>query len=401
MRSRPVVGTVAGSDSGGGAGLQADLKTFTSLGTFGVTVVTSITAQNTEGVREVYPLPPSLVQSQLEAVIADFDIRFVKTGVLPSEEVVEVLRNKVTERSLGLVLDPVLVAKSGQRLVGDQVISAIRKLASYSLILTPNITELELLSGRKVNDLPSMEEAALSLSSSLGTNVLAKGGERSEGKDILIIDGRLSHLSSPRVETKDTHGSGDVLSAAITSYLAKGNKLPEAVREAKEFVTSSIVNSLRIGKGRGPVDPFASVERLAHREMVREELEELVLRLEEMKELIIALLRTEDKANIGSITPYQEVATLAGGIVRYMNWIKVDGPIVFGVENLVSSALRRTGAKVGLSISLSERLLRNSERYGLRMRENGPCDILMEGDKVVILAQNGRELLEKLEVLAK
>ncbi|BBD72985.1 bifunctional hydroxymethylpyrimidine kinase/phosphomethylpyrimidine kinase [Sulfodiicoccus acidiphilus] len=402
MRSRPVVGTIAGSDSGGGAGLQADLRTFTSLGTFGVTVVTSVTAQNTVGVSAIYPLPPSFVEAQLKAVLDDFDVRFMKTGVLPTAEVVEVVRRKVLESRVGLVLDPVMVAKSGDRLAGNDVLEALKNLAKTSLIITPNLAELELLTGSKIDDLNTLEEAAALLSSQLGTNVLAKGGERLKGEDVVVIDGRINHLRGTVAETKDTHGSGDVLSAAITSLLARGRKLHEAVREAKEFTTMSITSGMRIGKGRGPVDPFANVERLAEREKAREELEELVLKLEERKELIVALLKTEDKANLGYMTPYSEVATLAGGIIRYMGWIKVDGPIVFGVQNLVSTALRRTGSRLGLSTSLTEKLLRNSEKYGLTIKESGqPCDVLLEGDKVVVLAQSSRELLDKLEVLAR
>ena len=255
----PLALTIAGSDSGGGAGIQADLKTFFALGVHGMSAITALTAQNTVGVSGVFEVPPAFVEQQIEAVANDIGVDAAKTGMLASAPIVQSVADAVKEFDLGhLVVDPVFVSKHGDELLHESAIDALRSvLVPLATVLTPNIPEAEGLLGYEI-DAESPDEAAAKELVSLGARwVLLKGGHlRSEDATDLLTDGKeVIRISQKRIDSKNTHGTGCVLSAALTACLAKGLSVPEAAIEAKKFVTRAIERSLDIGHGIGPVNP--------------------------------------------------------------------------------------------------------------------------------------------------
>lgn len=248
----PVALTIAGSDPSGGAGLQADLKTFHRFGVYGEAVVTLITVQNTVSLDRVETLPPDLVLAQLRAVLADIPPRAAKTGALGSAAVIEVIAAQ--DFSFPLVVDPVMIAKHGARL-GD----LSSKLIAKAYLLTPNLDEASELAGFPVNDRDSMSRAAQMLIAMGARNVLVKGGHlHGDALDLLVMEGgEEREFSAPRIETRHTHGTGCTYSAAITAELAKGTGLVEAVSRAKTFVTEAIRTNPGLGHGSGPLNHFA------------------------------------------------------------------------------------------------------------------------------------------------
>jgi hydroxymethylpyrimidine kinase/phosphomethylpyrimidine kinase/thiamine-phosphate diphosphorylase len=262
---RGAVMTVAGSDSGGGAGIQADIKTITLLGSYASSVVTALTAQNTLGVTGIHGVPAPFVAEQLEAVLRDIPVDVVKSGMLYSTEIVEVLAEKLASyRKRIFVLDPVMIAKGGNRLIGtDAVSSLLRTLVPMTYLLTPNVPEAEAMTGLKIKDEGSMIAAAEALARLGARNVLIKGGhlEGGDAVDILFDRKEIRRLSSARIETPNTHGTGCTYASAIAAFLAQGNPLPEAVAAAKRFITAAIQNSVPLGGGHGPVNHFVAAQR--------------------------------------------------------------------------------------------------------------------------------------------
>lgn len=262
--------TIAGSDSGGGAGIQADLLTFQAHGVHGATVITAVTAQNTVTVTDWLALPASLVRAQIEAVADDMRIGALKTGMLANRDLIEVVAAVVVERGLGpLVVDPVMVAKSGDRLLDPAAERAyLDLLFPHAALITPNLPEAEALLGRPVRTVDAMREAAVDLAKLGPRAVLMKGGHL-EGTptDILWENGALHELKSERIETTNTHGTGCTYSAAITARLAKGDTVEDAVRGAKAYLTAAIRESYGPGRGHGPVRHLNSlaVSRLTSR----------------------------------------------------------------------------------------------------------------------------------------
>lgn len=255
----PVALTIAGSDSGGGAGIQADLHTFAAHAVHGTSVLTSVTAQNTLGVTDVHPVPPATVAAQLDAVLSDFDVKAVKTGLLLDETILSVVAQRAEAGGLpGLVVDPVLVAGSGDRLFFGDPIGYLERLSPHTIVLTPNIPETEALVGGRITTLDDMREAARDLARFGGQAVLVKGGHvhgSDDSTDVLWTRGRFSILSHPRVETVNTHGTGCTLSAAIAARLAHGHPVVQAVTGAKRYLTEALAAaaSWRLGAGCGPV----------------------------------------------------------------------------------------------------------------------------------------------------
>ncbi len=265
MSSTPRALTIAGSDSGGGAGIQADLKTFQELQVFGMSAVTAITAQNTLGVTGIYPLDKDAVASQISAVATDIGVDAVKTGMIASEEIMQTIADKIREHQLkNLVVDPVMIAKSGAALLNPEARQALtRILIPLATVVTPNIPEAEELTGLSLNSLEQRKEAAKRIVDMGAKAVIIKGGHLS-GKEAtdLFYDGKEFHtFSAPRFETKHTHGTGCTFSAAITACLAKGDSLLDAVRTAKEFITAAISFPLELGRGHGPTNHWAYREK--------------------------------------------------------------------------------------------------------------------------------------------
>ena len=256
--------TIAGSDSSGGAGIQADLKTFAANGCYGMSVITALTAQNTQGVAAIHAAPVDFVAQQLDAVLPDVGADAVKIGMLFSPELIETVARKLQEyRVTRIVLDPVMVAQSGDKLLRDDAVEALKiHLIPMAEILTPNVPEAEALLGRKIGTFDELPAAAVDLAKMGCRNVLVKGGhlEGEDSDDCLCLgDGkRIVRLPCVRVETRNNHGTGCTLSSAIAAFIAKGSDVETAVRRAKEYVTGAIRAGAvyRLGHGHGPVHPF-------------------------------------------------------------------------------------------------------------------------------------------------
>ena len=256
--------TVAGSDSGGGAGIQADLRTFAAHGVHGTSAITAITAQNSVGVSAWVALEPAMVVAQIEAVAVDMPVAAAKTGMLANAAIVEAVADAIQRLRIGpVVVDPVMVAKSGDRLLDAAAERAyVARLFPLAAIVTPNLHEAAALLGREVRDVPAMREAAKDLAALGARAVLVKGGAlRGDAVDVLFDGARLVELPGPRVDTPNTHGTGCTLSAAICARLALGDALLDAVRAAKAYLVEGLRRSYAVGKGRGvphhlhPLDP--------------------------------------------------------------------------------------------------------------------------------------------------
>lgn len=258
MSVLPVALTVAGSDSGGGAGIQADLKTFFALGCHGTSAITALTAQNTLGVHDVHALPPAFVVGQIDAIVSDLPPRAVKTGMLASASIVEAVAASLGRLRVPIVVDPVSVSAHGHRLLEEDALDALRKLIlPLASVLTPNLPEASVMLGRKITDVAGMEDAARALADLGPDSVLVKGGhlDGPSAVDVLYSRGRIEHVTGERFATEDTHGTGCALSAAIAAFLARGATVETAVAEAKVFISGAIRYGLRIGEGFGPVNP--------------------------------------------------------------------------------------------------------------------------------------------------
>lgn len=255
--------TIAGSDPSGGAGLQADLKTFHQHRVYGTSVVTLLTVQNTQSVQDVLVLAPEFVLAQLEAVVADLPVAAAKTGALGSVAIVEAVAARVARLPFPLVVDPVMISKHGARLIDEAATEAVAKyLLPAAYLVTPNLLEAAALSGRAVEDLAGMEDAARAIGDLGVRSVLVKGGHLAgQAVDVLWTGpGELHRFVSDRIDTPHTHGTGCVYSAAITARLARGDDLPTAVQRAKRFVTNAIRTNPGLGHGFGPTNLFADTE---------------------------------------------------------------------------------------------------------------------------------------------
>jgi len=258
---RPKVAlTIAGSDSGGGAGIQADLKTFAAHGVFGTSALTAGTAQNTVEVTGIEELSPEIVGLQIDAVATDIGVDAVKTGMLSSRSLIEIVARKLEEHRLEkTVVDPVMVAKSGARLLDPGAVAALAgELLPRALVVTPNLPEAESLVGFPVEDEASILEAAKRIVEMGARAALVKGGHGGgeESVDVLYYRGRFRYYRAPRIATKNTHGTGCTFSAAIAAELALGRELEEAVERAKAYLTKALSTGLELGRGHGPLNHF-------------------------------------------------------------------------------------------------------------------------------------------------
>lgn len=256
--------TIAGSDSGGGAGIQADLKTFQELKVYGMSAITAITAQNTRGVDGVYPMTLEAIEKQLESIAVDLRPDALKTGMLFNSEIIELVAEKIKEyRWRNLVIDPVMIAKGGANLLQKEAAESMkRKLLPLATVLTPNIPEAEVLTGMNIRNIEERKEAAKRLNAMGVAYVVIKGGHGAEKEAIdLLFDGSdFSSLVAERIPTKNTHGTGCTFSAAITAALANGYSINEAFRLGKDFIHQAIKNDLHIGSGHGPTNHWAYQE---------------------------------------------------------------------------------------------------------------------------------------------
>jgi hydroxymethylpyrimidine/phosphomethylpyrimidine kinase len=258
--TKAVALTIAGSDPSGGAGIQADLKTFHQFGVYGEAAITLITVQNTRGVERIECLAPDLVADQIRAVIGDIPAAAAKTGALGNLGIIEAVAALAADFPFPLVVDPVILSKHGFALLEAAAVDALKtRLLPYTFLLTPNLEEAALLTGAEVRNVEGMRQAAKKLASLGPRAVLVKGGHLGDGDatDVLFYQGEWREFTSPRIATHNTHGTGCTLSAAITAGLASGRALPEAVERAKRYVTAAIHSNPGFGTGSGPLDHHA------------------------------------------------------------------------------------------------------------------------------------------------
>lgn len=263
MTQIPQVLTIAGSDSGGGAGIQADIKTFQERDVFGLSVITAVTAQNTLGVQAVHPVPVESVRDQWEAIFSDFTISAIKTGMLVNGDYMKLISEVYRDVSkVPLVIDPVMIAKGGHSLMEETAIQVMKDtLAPLAHVITPNIPEAEALTGMSIESTEDMLKAAQQLRDKGSKNVVIKGGhavDKEKAEDLLLLEnGEVIWLSTERIETKDTHGTGCTFSACIAAELGKGQSVEDAVRTAKAYIQAAIKHGLDIGHGHGPTNHWA------------------------------------------------------------------------------------------------------------------------------------------------
>lgn len=379
-REVPVALTIAGSDSGGGAGIEADLKTFSSLGVHGVVALTSITAQNTREVREIYNLPPRLVKEQVLAVVEDLGVDAAKTGMLGSVEIVNVVADIAREYNIPLVVDPVMYSKSGSQLLESEGIIVLReKLIPLAKIVTPNIPEAEELTGLKIGNVEDAVEAAKRIVEVLGAEAaVVKGGHlRSGGEvvDVLYYDGKIKKYKMPYINSKNTHGTGCVFSAAITAEIAKNKTLEEAVDTAKKLTYQAILYGLNIGKGHGPVNPTSWLGLDAERYRVIQCVEKALERLVDNGRLVSRYV-PEVQMNLVMALPREyarsvnDVAGVLGRIVRVGDKVKPSGPVVFGASKHLARAVLKImeydpNVRAALNLRYCRELVDLASRIGL------------------------------------
>lgn len=382
--------TVAGSDSGGGAGIQADLKTFAALRVYGMSAITAITAQNTVNVIAVHDVPTDVIRAQIEAVFSDIGVDAAKTGMLHTSEIIRVVADKIEEYKIPTVVDPVMISKSGAELLQESAIDALRKtLLPVATVVTPNAKEAEALAQIKIRTLKDAKEAAKSISGLGPRAVVVKGGHipfEKQAVDTLYFEGDFKEFSAPFVESVTDHGTGCSFSAAITAELAKANTIPKAVEVAKGLITTAIRHGILVGKGHGPVNPISIIYRDAERWEVLEDMKQAIQKLEE-SELFFRLI-PESQCNIAMSLRDPEslldVAAVPGRIVKVGHRAKASNAPWFGASKHVASAILTAtrfdpSIRAALNILYLPSLISISEKLGLKVsyydRTQEPEDI--------------------------
>jgi hydroxymethylpyrimidine kinase/phosphomethylpyrimidine kinase len=260
FNKKPIILTIAGSDPSGGAGIQADLKVIALLGGYGTSVITALTAQNTEGVQGVLPVPLSFIKKQLQSVLSDIDVDAVKTGMLVRSEVISLVAQMIKKYKVKrLVVDPVMVSGSGHSLLERKAVQILKdELFPIAGLITPNLSEASVLSGLPVWTLADMKRAARVIKEKIRGNVLIKGGHLSGAAVDLFFDGAsFQKFSGPRIRIRNTHGTGCTFSAAIATFWGQGLTLSNAIEKAKEFITKAIAGAQPVGHGSWPTNPYA------------------------------------------------------------------------------------------------------------------------------------------------
>jgi hydroxymethylpyrimidine/phosphomethylpyrimidine kinase len=248
-----VVLSIAGSDSSGGAGIQADLKTFEAFGVFGTTAITVLTAQNTTGVHDIYTVEPKFIQKQLQVIKEDFDIASIKIGMLFSNDIIEVVKGFIKDFDIPIVFDPVFISKAGSKLLSDDAIENMKTLLPFCTIATPNLFEAKEMFGYKKDDTKSIKTIQTQPCKVVVKNHIQTINNHQRSVDILYTDTEIESFDTPYIDTSNTHGTGCSYSSAIAANLALGKTLEEAIKEAKKFIYLSVKNAPDIGAGKGPI----------------------------------------------------------------------------------------------------------------------------------------------------
>ncbi len=373
----PVALTIAGSDSGGGAGIQADLKTFAALGVHGTCAITAVTAQNTLYVRDIISIPPEIVMAQIDVVADDIEVDAAKTGMLHDPEIIELVRSEQNEHGFPLVVDPVIWAGSGDRLVTPAAEKKIVKsLIPISQVVTPNITEASVIADTLINSVKDMEEAARGIAT-LGSEVVVVKGGHLEATGDTIVDvmfhgGEITHFKKPKMEEPGTHGSGCSFAAAIAAYIAKGFESVEAVFHAEKFIDVAVGNPVMIGGGRKPVNPIFWLEIDAERWRVLNDLDEAVKRIESTNNF--GEFIPEVRTNVGMALPtaksVDDVAAVDGRIMNYHGQAKPLGRIRFGASSHIARIIlaimeHDPSMRAVINIKYSEEIIKACNELGL------------------------------------
>ncbi|MDH5482115.1 MAG: bifunctional hydroxymethylpyrimidine kinase/phosphomethylpyrimidine kinase [Candidatus Bathyarchaeota archaeon] len=371
----PVAISIAGSDSGGGAGIQADLKTFAVLGVHGTTAITAVTAQNTMAVVSVEDLKPEMIRTQIRVVAEDLGIDAGKTGMLHTREIIKTVAEEVSKYRFPLVVDPVMVAKSGSPLLIPEAVDALKSyLLPKTTVVTPNRFEAEKLADAKIEELKDVENVAKKISMMGPKAIVIKGGhlEGKEAIDILYHEGRIKTFKAQRIDSRTTHGTGCSFSAAIAAELAKKTPIPVAVEKAKEIVTLGIKFGLTIGNGYGPVNPLAHLYRESSRYSVLMNVENAKKYIEASPEAVV--LVPEVGMNIAMAIPYAEnikdIAAIEGRIVKTLEGAKAVGNAKFGCSSHLAKYIleirnhdeRKVAA---INFKFSEKILKILEKRGM------------------------------------
>ncbi len=336
--------TIAGSDSGGGAGIQADLKTFAALGVHGMSAITSITAQNTKTVTLIHDVPVEMIREQIRVVVEDIGVDSVKTGMLHTVEIISAVADELRNINAPIVVDPVMIAKSGAKLLRDDSINTlIEKLIPLATVVTPNVREAEVLAKMEIKDVNDQMKAAEEIASLGPKAVVVKGGhiEGLEAVDILYYQGEFRKFVGERLNTKNTHGTGCTFASAIAAQLAKGYNIPEAIQTAKEFVTSAIKYGLNIGGGHGPVNPTGRIVREAEKFRVLENLREAIKVIEESEWIVEFIPESQSNLVMAIENPegLDDVAGIPGRIVKVGGRAKASSHPWFNSSKHVASAV--------------------------------------------------------------
>ena len=383
--------TIAGSDSGGGAGIQADLKTFAALGVHGASAVVVVTAQNTNSVTGVQEVSTEIIRKQIDAVAADLGVDAAKTGMLSSSGIVSTVARSIRRYRFPLVVDPVMISKSGAQLLRDDAVETlIKNLLPLATVVTPNIPEAERLTGSKISSLDDAREASRKIVKECRAGAaVVKGGHLggTESIDVLYHEGRFKEFKARRIKTKNTHGTGCTFSASIAAELAKGNDIAEAVGRAKAFVTHAIEYALPLGKGNGPVNPPSWVLIPAEKLHVLESIREGIRILESSPE--VAEVVPEVQMNLAMALPTfyakgeMDVAAVPGRLVKIGERMKASSPPAFGSSSHLARAVLTAmkhdeRIRAVANIKYSNAILNAARRLGYTAtfydRKNEPAD---------------------------
>ncbi len=339
----PQVMTIAGSDSGGGAGIQADLKTMEALDTFATSVITSVTAQNSVGVESIHPVPLTEIDAQFEAVRTDFDLRAIKTGMLGVEPVVQAVTTYAAETDVPFVVDPVMVAASGDRLLDHDAEAAYQELIAESAVVTPNADEAELLTGIEIEDSSSMRTAGRALVDTGAEAALVKGGHVGDDhvvRDVIVTRNDVITLEHARVNTNATHGTGCTLSSAIAARLAHGDDTREAIESGVAFMDRTVRYPLDVGEGPGTVHHLANLRDRSARQPTQETVESVV---QQLISADVSSIVPEVGMNVVGATPYaerpEETVAVEGRIARTMDGVRTTRGTRFGASSHVARFL--------------------------------------------------------------
>ncbi len=379
--------TIAGSDSGGGAGVQADLKTFAAFEVHGISIITALTAQNTQGVNNIYNVPAEFVEEQIEAVMEDFDAKWVKTGMLSKKETIDTVVEKTKKYDLNLVVDPVMEAASGDSLLEMGAFGALKELIGEAELVTPNINEANELANMKINSVEDMKDAAEKIGRFGSQDILIKGGHLDEPKvhNVLLHGNNFIEYETERVKAEEIHGTGCTFSAAITAQLAIGEEIKPAVKKAGDFMIDAVKRRLNIGKGHEVINPMARDWKMASDGEEVEEVQNAARKLvgqPKFKRLI-----PEVGTNIAmapkNAQRKEDVIGLSGRIITVEDRPYLAGiPSPGGSEhmaNLVLSVMKHDiEMRAAMNIKYSEKILSKCQDLGFEIgefdRENEPED---------------------------